>query len=472
MSDQPLRDLIRGLRGAVGPHEAGGLTDADLLQRWVANRDGAAFEVLLWRHGPLVLGLCRRLLRGSQDVEDAFQSTFLALARQAGSLSKREAVACWLHKVAYRAALRARAATGRWRALDREVADTAADDPLREMDRDDLRAILDEEVSRLPDCYRAPLVLCYFEGRTNEEAARALGCPVGTVASRLARGRQRLRVRLARRGLAPAAGLFALSLAREAAAVPLPTALVAATARVALLGAGSRAIQGVLSARVVALTEGVLRTMRIAKMKMVTAVVLAVAVAGAGGSLGYKAVASGQADRPAAVGPRAGGGGPLKAPPAVVDQEREAKRAEAQAAVEEAQADLATRLAQLAAAQATLKFNRLQLARFEDLVKQRAIEERLVEEKREATVAAEAAVRVAEAQVAQGQVRLKAARRRLAAFGLSALESVAPPPRVPGKLNPEQRLSDLERKLDALRKEVADLRRELRRKEPGAPSRP
>jgi len=200
MNDQPLRELMQGLRQAAGSGEAGDLSDAELLRRWVARRDAAAFEVLLWRHGPTILCLCRRLLRDGHAAEDAFQAAFLALAIKAASIGRGEAVGAWLYKVAYRAALRARALVRPWQTLDPEAADVGAADPTGTADQHDLRTALDEELDRLPARYRAPLVLCYFEGRTNEEAARELGCPVGTVVSRLARGRQRLRGRLLRRG--------------------------------------------------------------------------------------------------------------------------------------------------------------------------------------------------------------------------------------------------------------------------------
>src|SRR5262249_39477243 len=146
--------------------------------------------------------LCQRILRDSHEAEDAFQATFLVLARKAGSIGKREAVASWLYKVAYRVALRLRARAARHGGLEEVVDELPGRDVADDIDTRDLRPVLDEEIARLPEKYRAPLVLCYLQGHTNAEAAEQLRCPKGTILSRLARGRQRLRSRLARRGLA------------------------------------------------------------------------------------------------------------------------------------------------------------------------------------------------------------------------------------------------------------------------------
>src|SRR5262249_12575449 len=154
------------------------------------------------------LGVCRRLLGHAQDAEDAFQATFLALVRKASSIHKQAAVGSWLYKVAYRVALRARLRSAR-RPAGRSEFHGLTGPPAREPCWDDLWPVLDEEVGRLPRCYRDTFILCYLQGKTNEEAARELGCPLGTVVSRLARARQRLRVSLTRRGLAVSAGALA-----------------------------------------------------------------------------------------------------------------------------------------------------------------------------------------------------------------------------------------------------------------------
>src|SRR5438105_523783 len=165
MANGQLQTVIRFLRRIVGPQESGGLTDAQLLERFVTGHDQAAFEVLVWRHAPTVMGVCQRVLRHTQDAEDAFQATFLALARKAGSLGKREALASWLYKVAYRIALRAKAVAAKRAAHERQDADLTALQASSSEQPDvvlwrELRVVLDEELSQLPDKYRAPLVLC------------------------------------------------------------------------------------------------------------------------------------------------------------------------------------------------------------------------------------------------------------------------------------------------------------------------
>src|SRR6266498_909930 len=198
MADHSLGALLRRLQQHQLPAPPGeGLADADLLRLFAAHRDGRAFELLLWRHGPMVLATCRRLLRHEQDAEDAFQATFLVLARKAGSVARGQALAGWLHRVACRVALRACRARRDTVPLG-EVIAPENNAPLWS----ELRGVLDEEVGRLPARYREPFVLCHFQGKTHAEAARELGCPPGTIASRLHWARQRLRARLAGRGVA------------------------------------------------------------------------------------------------------------------------------------------------------------------------------------------------------------------------------------------------------------------------------
>jgi RNA polymerase sigma factor (sigma-70 family) len=280
MARGQLSPFLRQLRRLVGPTTAGGLTDAQLLERFVAGRDEAAFEVLVWRHGTLVWNVCRRLLRAEHDAEDAFQATFLTLVRKARSIGKRQAVGSWLYKVAYRVALRARAG-----AVKRTVQSLEFDVPDRDAEVTDwreLHALLDEEVQRLPEKYRMPFLLCQLEGKSIEEAARCLGCPLGTVGTRLARARQRLRGQLARRGLTLTGGVLATLLSEKV----LPAALVATTVRAGLSFATNKvATAGVVSGKVLTLTEGVLHTMFLSKMKTAVFVLLAVGVIGAGASL-------------------------------------------------------------------------------------------------------------------------------------------------------------------------------------------
>ncbi|HKI38151.1 MAG TPA: sigma-70 family RNA polymerase sigma factor [Gemmataceae bacterium] len=268
MAGEPLRTFLRHLRRAVGP-DGSSVSDAELLERFVSRRDEAAFEVLVWRHAGLVLGVCGRLLRQPEDIEDIFQATFLALARRAGSIGKRESLASWLYKVAYRVALRVRIRAAREAARRQRVADLPAPPPAGSNVGPDLRSLLDEEINRLPEKYRAAVVLCYLESKTTEEAARQLGCARGTVCSRLSWARRRLRGRLTRRGLAlPAAGLTAV-LAPSAA----PAALVDATTQAAVVFASGQAA-GPLTGQAVALAEGVVRAMMLSKAKVVAVVVL------------------------------------------------------------------------------------------------------------------------------------------------------------------------------------------------------
>jgi RNA polymerase sigma factor (sigma-70 family) len=211
MAKAELQGLIRRMCRNLGFAGDEGLSDAQLLERFVNHRDQAAFEVLVWRHGGMVLSVCQRVLRDGHLAEDAFQGAFLTLARKADTIGQRASLAGWLYRVAYRIALRARAGTSRRSSREQlglDLPGLAAADSFDEISHRDLQRVLDEELNQLPARYRVPLVLCYLEGLTNEEAAQQLGCPKGTIATRLARARDRLRHRLHRRGLV----LSALSL--------------------------------------------------------------------------------------------------------------------------------------------------------------------------------------------------------------------------------------------------------------------
>jgi RNA polymerase sigma factor (sigma-70 family) len=225
-SSQPLAHYVRRL---AATHASAGLSDAHLLRRFAEHRDESAFAALVARHGPMVLGVCRRLLGHEHDAEDAFQLTFVALSRKAGCLRRPEALGPWLHGVACRTARKLRGRAARRRACERQAApptSAPADDLLWR----DLRPVLDEAVAALPGKYREPVVLCYLGGATVGEAARRLGCPRGTIATRLAWARARLRARLARRGVTLSAAALAAALASAAArACPaVPAALVRA----------------------------------------------------------------------------------------------------------------------------------------------------------------------------------------------------------------------------------------------------
>jgi RNA polymerase sigma factor (sigma-70 family) len=277
--------VARYVRRLVHLPRAGELSDAQLLERFVAQRDEVAFEVLVGRHGPKVLGVCRRVLRHEQDAEDAFQATFLVLVRKAASIGRSQAVGHWLYRVAYRVALRAKVLADKRAARQTPFPDVPAavgpPDPVWS----DLRPVLDEEVNRLPAKYRAPFVLCYLDGKTNAEAARELGCPRGTVLSRLAWARERLRAQLIRRGLTLSAGLLAAALATNKAAAAVPAALAASTLQAALLVAMGKAVADVVSGPVALLTKGALQTMRWTNGMIVMACVLAVGALGLGRGL-------------------------------------------------------------------------------------------------------------------------------------------------------------------------------------------
>jgi RNA polymerase sigma factor (sigma-70 family) len=175
------------------------LSDAQLLRRFNLLQDPGAFTALVQRHWPTVLGVCRRLLRDDHSAEDACQAAFMVLLRKARLIAQPERLASWLYGVALRVAGKARSRAARRRDHERRVIVPAAADPLREVVRRDLHALLTAEIHTLPEKYRGPLLLCYWEGLTNEEAARQLGCPAGSMSWRLARGRELLRRRLTRR---------------------------------------------------------------------------------------------------------------------------------------------------------------------------------------------------------------------------------------------------------------------------------
>jgi len=272
--------VLRQVNRLFGPGTVAGLSEGDLLERFVARRDEAAFEALVARHGPMVLGVCRRALRDPHDADDAFQATFLILARRAGAIRDREILARWLFGVARRVSARARVLAGRRRDRERPASEELAG-PVIDPADGELRAILDEEVGRLPDRYRSPVVLCYLEGRSHEEAARQLGWPVGTVKGRLSRARDLLRSRLTRRGLTASAATLAMAAVREAsAAVPEP--LIQSTTRTALIYVAGGATAGMLPAASAALAGATLRAMAMTKLKALSAAVLAVGFAAGG----------------------------------------------------------------------------------------------------------------------------------------------------------------------------------------------
>jgi RNA polymerase sigma factor (sigma-70 family) len=305
MADAPLRAVIRRLSSRLGVREAGTQDDADLLRRFLDHRDETAFEVLVWRHGTMVLGVCQRLLRDAHAAEDAFQATFLALAREAGRVARGESVGGWLYRVAYRVALKAKARDLRRGERERQRPGPPASPAPEDAAWRDLRLVLDDEINRLPSKYRQPVVLCYLEGKTNVEAARELGCPAGTVATRLAWARRRLRSRLTRRGVALPAVALPAALGADGARAAPPAPLVEATVRLGAAWATGRAVAA--AAPPVTLAEGVVRMLVLDRLKRVTLIVGVVAVLAAAAGVGSYRVLAGKAPRESAA--------PAPAPP-------------------------------------------------------------------------------------------------------------------------------------------------------------
>jgi len=280
VAHRSLGRLVRHIR-TLGDAASTNQSDAQLLERFAARRDEGAFTALLKRHGPMVFGVCRRVLRHEQDAEDAFQATFLVLARRAGSRRWRVSVGAWLFAVAQRVALKARTLAARRRARHTEMVDEVAAEPAGESPWHELRPILDEELNRLPEKYRAPLVLCYLEGKTNDEAARQLGRPVGTVWYQLSRGREMLKGRLSRRGVGLSVVALGAVIAQNATAA-VPGALLALTRQACLAGAVPAGVAGTLAAPVATLVKEVLHDMLLTKLKRAVAMVLVLCVAGLG----------------------------------------------------------------------------------------------------------------------------------------------------------------------------------------------
>ena len=294
MATGQISGAIRHLR-RTALQGGGAMTDGQLLDCFLAERDETAFAALVRRHGAMVLGVCRRVLCNAHDAEDAFQVAFLVLVRKAASLRQRELVGNWLYGAAYRAALETRAANAR-RARERQVREMPEPQAAAQTDVwRDLRPLLDEELNRLPDKYRLPLVLCDLEGRKRREIARQLRIPEGTLSSRLATGRKMLAKRLGRKGVALSGGGLALALSEHSVSASVRCALFDSTVHAAMLvAAGSALTGGVISARVAAATDGVMRTMFLNRLKALAAILISIGALLAGGAVAYHAAAGGQ----------------------------------------------------------------------------------------------------------------------------------------------------------------------------------
>ncbi|MHB1425478.1 MAG: sigma-70 family RNA polymerase sigma factor [Gemmataceae bacterium] len=289
MSASSLHPFLHYLRRLSGGRPGdSALDDVQLLHRFLTQRDESAFTTLVQRYGPMVWSLCVRRLGETPEAEDAFQATFLVLVRKASSLRGPELLGPWLYGVANRTALKLRGQRERRAARETSLTEQIAEEQPKPMDSD-LWPILDEEINRLPTKYRLPVLLCYLQGLSSEEAAQRLGCAKGTVFSRLSRARDLLRRRLVRRGVEMSGAALAAVLAENAALRAAPSlALREMTIRTSLLLAAGAAGPS-LSAPLAALVEGVVRSMFFSKVKFALIVVLAVGIAGAGaGLLGYR----------------------------------------------------------------------------------------------------------------------------------------------------------------------------------------
>jgi RNA polymerase sigma factor (sigma-70 family) len=283
MTETALSHVIQQLRRNILRRDGAGFSDGQLLDCFIAFRDEAAFEALVRRHQAMVFGVCRRLLKHPEDAEDAFQATFLILARKAAGIVPREMVANWLHGVARRTALKLRAGILKRQAREKSIASLPEPEAQTAHPDRDWRPILDEALRALPEKYRAALVICDLEGRTRREAAQYLGWPEGTVAGRLSRARELLANRLVRRGLIMSAGSLAASLAQEAPAATIPLSLAGPTIKLAMSSTTSKAFStGVISAKSVVLAQEVLRAMFLAKIKVLLAAILTIGVIGVG----------------------------------------------------------------------------------------------------------------------------------------------------------------------------------------------
>ncbi len=295
MGQGPERAGYSGLRTAYASGSVAGLTDAQLLDRFMHRRDdGASFEALLARHGPMVLGVCRALLRDEHAADDAFQATFLVLVRRAGSVRVGDSLGRWLYGVAHKVAVQSRRQSARRNTREQSVATDPIAEPASDLEAADLRAAIHDELARLPESTRAAIVLCHLEGLTHEEAASRLGWPVGTVRSRLARGRDRLRDRLTRRGLAPASASAVPMLGLDLSPM-VPERLIAATGRAAAkVIAGEALSAGLVPASVLTLTSGVLQTMFFTKLKIAALVIASTGALSLSGVYAFQATEKGK----------------------------------------------------------------------------------------------------------------------------------------------------------------------------------
>jgi len=304
MAKAQMDTVIRYLRRAVLRQDGAEWTDGQLLASFIDRKDEAAFEALVRRHGPMVFGVCRRVVPNHHDAEDAFQATFLVLASKAPSVRPRERLANWLHGVALRTAMKANTITAKRRGREKQVTEMpeprnrSQESGASAQEWPDLQPLLDQELNGLPEIYRLPILLCDLEGKTIKEATQQLGWRQGTLAGRLARGRKLLAKRLANRGVVLSAGSLAAVVSQNAASASVPTSLVRGTVKAAaMIAAGQATVAGVVPAKVAILMEGVTHAMFMTKLKSFLAIPLAlVATVGIGGGLLGYGTSSGQTE--------------------------------------------------------------------------------------------------------------------------------------------------------------------------------
>ncbi len=292
-----LDSVVRFLRRVAGDPGPQAISDAQLLDRFRSAGDADAFALLVRRHGRLVRSVCQNVLKHDQDTDDAFQVTFLVFATKAACIRKTTAIASWLHGVAYRTAMNAKRARNRNVVQEGEIESRPADQPPTAAALRELQAMVDEELNRLAEKYRAPFVLCCLEGKSRSEAAQELRLKEGTLSSRLAQARKVLQQRLTRRGVTLSAALCAVELGRGGAAAAVGPALVSRTIEAALTFAAGKAVVGeLISAPVAALAKGVLQGMLATKLKIATALLLTVGLMTGAGVLARQTLLSGAAD--------------------------------------------------------------------------------------------------------------------------------------------------------------------------------
>lgn len=284
---------IQCLRVATKVQEE--LSDGQLLQHFIDQQDESAFDVLVRRHGPLVWGVCSRTVGHRQDAEDAFQATFLVLARKAASIQRRELLANWLHGVAHRTSMRVKSTARRRLMKERQWNDVPEPTSSSPDAWDDLAPLIDQELANLPEKYRIAVLLCDLQGKTGKEVAKQLRIPEGTLSSRLRTGRVMLAKRLARHGLSLSGGALATVLSQHAVSAAVPTTVLSSTIQAAPAFAAGGTAVGMVTDNVVTLMEGVIKGMLLTKLKTIMKVVLLLGVATFGGDALFRTEASGQA---------------------------------------------------------------------------------------------------------------------------------------------------------------------------------